>query len=77
MQLWQDQLPTDELTYALARILWIGDGTDADKSAVAALLAERNGVQVYHFDRSSGAAERIGREKDPRMFEWIEMSDDI
>jgi 2-phosphoglycerate kinase len=61
---------------SLDRILWIGGGTDAGKTTTATLLAEKLGFQVYHYDRSSGAAEQLGREKAPRMFEWIEMSID-
>ena len=36
---------------ALAHVLWIGGATDAGKSTVADMLAERHGLQVYHYDR--------------------------
>lgn len=35
----------------LAHVLWIGGATDAGKSTVADMLAERHGLQVYHYDR--------------------------
>ena len=46
---------------SLARILWIGGATDAGKTTPAKLLAERNGFQLYHYDKSSGAAARMLR----------------
>lgn len=61
---------------SLDRILWIGGGTDAGKSTTATILGEKYGLPVYHLDRTSGAAERLGRENAPRMFEWGEMSID-
>lgn len=64
-----------EHNFELSRILWIGGGTDAGKTTVATILAERSNFQVYHFDRSSGAAARLGRGKAPRTFEWMDMSD--
>lgn len=36
---------------ALSHVLWIGGATDAGKSTVADMLAERHGLQVYHYDR--------------------------
>ncbi len=41
----------DELQRALAHVLWIGGPPDAGKTTVAQLLADRHGLQVYHFDR--------------------------
>lgn len=35
----------------LGHVLWIGGGTDAGKTTVAALLAERHGLVPYYFDR--------------------------
>ncbi|MEM7536021.1 MAG: hypothetical protein AAF639_27820 [Chloroflexota bacterium] len=63
---------------ALARILWIGGGTDAGKTTTSTILAKKLGVQVYHFDRSSSVniAEDLGRAKAPRMMDWIEMTED-
>jgi hypothetical protein len=39
------------LRVALAHVLWIGGSTDSGKSSVARALAERHGLQVYHYDR--------------------------
>lgn len=61
---------------SLARILWIGGATDAGKTTTAKMLAERYDFQLYQYDKSSGAAARMGREKAPRSFEWAEMSID-
>jgi DNA polymerase III delta prime subunit len=46
-------MPHDTSTYRdkLAHILWIGGPPDSGKTTLAALLAERHGLQVYHFDR--------------------------
>lgn len=35
----------------LDHVLWIGGGTDAGKTSVATLIAERYGLRTYHFDR--------------------------
>ncbi|HMM43204.1 MAG TPA: hypothetical protein PKA95_15025 [Thermomicrobiales bacterium] len=35
----------------LDTVLWIGGGTDAGKTTIAALIAERHGLASYHFDR--------------------------
>ena len=40
-----------DLKRALAHVLWIGGPPDAGKTTVAQLLAEKYGLQVYHFDR--------------------------
>ena len=40
-----------DLTRALAHVLWIGGPPDAGKTTVAQLLADKHGLQVYHFDR--------------------------
>ncbi|HUZ03668.1 MAG TPA: hypothetical protein VMU89_25265 [Thermomicrobiaceae bacterium] len=36
---------------SLAHVLWIGGPPDCGKTSIAARLAERHGLQVYHFDR--------------------------
>ena len=61
---------------SLERILWIGGGTDAGKTTTATVLSEKLDFLVYHYDRSSGAAEQLGRNKAPRTFEWKAMSED-
>jgi 2-phosphoglycerate kinase len=40
-----------ELRQALSHILWIGGATDTGKTTVAHILAERCGLQLYHYDR--------------------------
>jgi hypothetical protein len=35
---------------ALSHVLWIGGGTDAGKTSVAKVLAQRHGLQLYHYD---------------------------
>ena len=35
----------------LAHVLWIGGATDTGKTTIAQMLAERHGLQVYHYDR--------------------------
>jgi hypothetical protein len=40
-----------ELKQALSHVLWIGGATDAGKTTVARLLAERHRLQLYIYDR--------------------------
>jgi len=42
---------SDQAGRRLQHVLWIGGATDAGKTTVATLLAERHGLQMYHFDR--------------------------
>ena len=39
----------------LSHVLWIGGPPDAGKTSLAERLAERHGLQVYHFDRHERA----------------------
>lgn len=43
---------THEYKAALSHVLWIGGGTDAGKTTVAAAIVERYGLQAYSFDRN-------------------------
>ncbi len=36
---------------ALAHVLWIGGATDAGKTTVAEIIAERHGLHYYNYDR--------------------------
>ena len=36
---------------ALAHVYWIGGPPDCGKTTIATILAERHGLQEYHFDR--------------------------
>lgn len=40
---------------ALSRVLWIGGPPDSGKTSIAAALARRHGLPVYHFDRHEPA----------------------
>ncbi len=42
---------TENLKQALRHVLWLGGATDAGKTTVAQLLADRHHLQVYHYDR--------------------------
>ncbi len=35
----------------LARVIWIGGGTDSGKTSAAQILAERHGLRAYHYDK--------------------------
>lgn len=50
-------MPTDtlDLKHALSHVLWIGGPPDSGKTSIADLLAEKYGMQVYHFDRHEPA----------------------
>lgn len=39
------------MTSDLSHVLWIGGPPDCGKTTVATILAERHGLQSYHFDR--------------------------
>src|SRR5436190_18410293 len=60
------------LSAAFARVLWIGGATDAGKTSVARILAERHGWQTYHYDRHDrleppGHWARVDAVRHPRM----------
>lgn len=40
-----------DLKSVLAHVLWIGGATDSVKTSVARALAEKYGLQAYHYDR--------------------------
>ena len=40
-----------DLPDSLTHVLWIGGTPDSGKTTIAANLAERHGLEVYHFDR--------------------------
>lgn len=58
-----------ELRDALAHVLWIGGAPDAGKTSIAALLAARYQLQVYHFDRHEPAHfARAEPDRHPALF---------
>jgi 2-phosphoglycerate kinase len=45
-------MPLDQqLRQALSHVLWIGGATDTGKTTIAQIMAERYGLQLYHYDR--------------------------
>jgi shikimate kinase len=42
---------SQEFEYDLSHILWIGGATDAGKTTVSRLIAEKYGFQIYDYDR--------------------------
>lgn len=42
----------DNLTSTLQHVLWIGGGTDTGKTSIAQAIADRHGLQIYHYDRN-------------------------
>lgn len=44
-----------DLKSALSHVVWIGGPPDGGKTSIAALLARKYGLQVYHFDRHEPA----------------------
>lgn len=55
-------------------MLWIGGATDAGKSTVAQILAERHGLQVYNYDRRDLAHHQQLAETDPQIRAFLEAS---
>lgn len=53
------QADHDDRARALGHVLWIGGPPDCGKTTIADRLAERHGLQVYHFDRHE--MEHFGR----------------
>lgn len=45
------QRSPQELKVLLKQVLWIGGTPDSGKTSIADALAEKHGLQVYHFDR--------------------------
>src|SRR5207245_934439 len=67
---------------ALARVLWIGGACDAGKTSVTRVLAERYGLQPYHYDRFDrltppGHWTRIDPARHPHMHFLRERVDDL
>ncbi len=46
-----DEINREEVRQVLSQVLWIGGATDSGKTTVAKIIAERYGLQVYHYDR--------------------------
>jgi hypothetical protein len=44
-------LKGQDLRQALTHVLWIGGATDSGKTTIARIIAQRCGLQVYHYDR--------------------------
>jgi hypothetical protein len=53
---------------ALSHVFWIGGPPDCGKTTIAAILAERHGLQQYHFDRHEMAHfGRLDPERHPAL----------
>lgn len=51
-----------DLKQTFAHVIWIGGGTDTGKTCIARMLAEKHGLQVYHYDRhDSEQIERLAQ----------------
>ena len=62
-------LESGQLRERLAHVLWIGGPPDCGKTSIADLLAERHGLQVYHFDRHEPAHfARADPERTPALY---------
>jgi 2-phosphoglycerate kinase len=44
-------LVNENLQHGLAHVLWLGGGTDAGKSTISRIIAERYGLQIYDYDQ--------------------------
>lgn len=68
-------LSVAELRHRLDHIRWIGGGTGAGKSTVAAVLAGWSGADIYDGDRGErGYVNRVGAEGQPRFAALLAMS---
>lgn len=61
---------------ALARVLWIGGATDAGKTTIAKILAERHGWHAYHYDPQSARHLDQAAETSPLIREFLDASID-
>jgi hypothetical protein len=60
----------------LSHVRWIGGGSGAGKSTVAAELARRHGVALYHVDPPSQYIGRTTRESAPLLHDFAAMTVD-
>ncbi len=67
-----------ELVERLRHVLWIGGGTGAGKTSIAAALAKERGLQSYHYDFHDARdhSERIDPSRHPTMHAFAAMSMD-
>lgn len=67
----------DDLRERLGQVRWLGGGSGAGKSTVAARLAVEHGLQVYSADEAmAGHARRTSVQDSPRLAEFLAMSMD-
>jgi hypothetical protein len=68
-------LGTAELRQRLSHVRWIGGGTGAGKSTVAAILAARFALDIYDGDRGErGYLARMRPDRQPWMAAWLAMT---
>lgn len=52
------------LKHTFAHLLWIGGATDTGKTSITKMLAEKHGLQTYHYDRrDQDQIERLAQTK--------------
>lgn len=62
------------LQHKLAHVLWIGGATDTGKTTIAQMLAERHGLQLYHYDRHDLPQLEILAQSLPRYRAFLDSS---
>lgn len=65
-----------DLKQALSRVLFLGGATDAGKTTVSRILAERHGWQLYNYDQQSPRHFEKVVEIDSRHRFWRDPSDE-
>jgi hypothetical protein len=69
------ELTPAQLRQRLAHVRWIGGGTGSGKSTVAAVLAGRFGLDIYHGDQGERAyVRRVHPGRQPRLAALLAMS---
>src|SRR5438045_832132 len=68
--------PFDERPKRLQHVRWIGGGSGAGKSTVAARLAAGHELRLYHCDRGSDQAARSSASEAPLLHAFMAMDMD-
>jgi 2-phosphoglycerate kinase len=62
------------LKHQLSHVLWLGGATDTGKTTIAELIAERQGLQSYHYDRHDLPQVEILAQTMPRYRAFLDAS---